>query len=140
MRRQNVGQIRILEAFFSALVIFSAFAVSSNIPVPQNASRSSDLTSIGMQALMKLDFDGSLGQYIDDRNWTGLREVLGVVLPEGTSFNLIVYSEQMVQLNSAVISNGEFGSQTVTCAECICVSQRSAFHSYLVRLYLAMAT
>jgi len=139
MRRENAGQIRILEAFFSALVIFSAFAVSSNIPVSQNVSRSSDLASIGMQALIKLDFDGSLGRYIDDGNWTGLREVLGVVLPEGTSFNLTVYNEQMVQLNSAVISNSEFGSQTVTCAEYICVSQRSAFHSYIVRLYLAMA-
>ena len=140
MRRENAGQIRILEAFFSALVIFSAFAVSSNIPVSQNASRSSNLASIGLQALMKLDFDGSLGQYIDDGNWTGLRETLSVVLPEGTSFNLTVYNEQMVQLNSAVISNGEFGSQTVNCAEYICVSRGSAFQSYIIRLYLAMAT
>jgi hypothetical protein len=139
MKRENAGQIRILEAFLSALVIFSAFAVSSNIPVSQNILRSSDLTSIGLQALTKLDFDGSLGQFIDDGNWTGLREVLNVVLPEGTSFNLTVYTEQIVQLNSVPISNGEFGSQTVACTEYICVSQDSAFHTYVIRLYLAMA-
>jgi hypothetical protein len=140
MKSQNRGQIRIIEAFLAALIIFSSFAVSSNLNVRQNVNKSEDLASIGLQALVKLDSDGSLSKYIDCRNWNALRDALNIVLPAGTCFNLTVYNDQIHQINAAVISNGGFGSQQIAFVQYICASQGIVFRCYIIHLHLAVAT
>lgn len=140
MNNQNKGQIRIIEAFLAALIIFSSFAISSNLSVRQDVKKSMDLTSMGLQALAKLDSDGSLGKYIDYANWTALRDALDIVLPDGISFNLTVYNDQMLQINTAVISNGGFSSQQIAFVQYVCASQSIVFRCYIIHLHLAVAT
>jgi hypothetical protein len=139
MKRQNRGQIRIIEAFLATLIIFSTLFISSNLSVNQHINKSEDLASIGLQALAKLDSDGSLGKYIDSGNWTALRAALNIVLPAGICFNLTVYSDQMQQVNNATISNGGFGSQQIAFVQYVCASQNIVFRCYILYLYLAVA-
>jgi hypothetical protein len=136
---QNKGQIRIIEAFLAVLIIFSSFAISANLSVTRNMTKSDDLASVGLQALLKLDSDGSLGKYIDDGNWSALRDALTLVLPAGTSFNLTVYDDKMQQVNTAIISNGAFSSQEIAFVEYVCTSQSSVFRCYKIHLRLAVA-
>ena len=140
MKNQNRGQLRIIEAFLAVLIIFSSFAISANLTVTQNTTNHDDLPSIGLQALMKLDSDGSLGEYIEDGDWAALRDALNLVLPTGIAFNLTVHNGQMQQVNTDVISNGGFSSQDITFVEYVCASQGIDFHCYIIYLYLAVAS
>ncbi len=139
MKSRSSGQVRIIEAFLAVLLVFSSFAISANLTITQNTTRHYDLTSIGLQALMKLDSDGSLGEYIDDKDWTALLDTLNLVVPAGVSFNLTVYDEQMQQINTDVISNGAFNSQETAFVEYGCASRSSVFHCYIIYLYLRVA-
>jgi hypothetical protein len=138
MKKQNMGQIRIIEAFLAVLIIFSSFAVSSNLTMTQNVRKSGDLTSLGLQTLTTLDYDGSLGRFIDNRNWTAVRSILNTVLPIGVCFNLTVYNDQMNQINDATISNGVLSGHEIASVEYLCASQNAVFRCYMVYLQLAV--
>lgn len=140
MKKENRGQIRVIEALLAIFVIFSSLVISANLTVSQNTASDHDAASIGSQALLKLDSDGSLGKCIDNGNWTALRDALNLVLPAGVTFNLTVYDEQMQQVNNAVISNGGFSSQEIAFVEYVCASQGSVFHCYILHLYLTVIT
>ncbi|NWF86857.1 hypothetical protein HXY32_03505 [Candidatus Bathyarchaeota archaeon] len=140
MKNRNKGQIRIIEAFLAVLIIFSSFAVSSNLTIRQSTKRSEYLASVGFQALMKLDSDGSLGKYIDDGNWAALRDAFSMVLPAGICFNLTVYNGQMQQLNNVTISNVGFSSQQIAFVEYLSVTREPSFRCYILHLTLAVAT
>lgn len=140
MKKENKGQIRIIEAFLAVLIIFSSFAISASLTVTQNTTNHDDLPSIGLQALVKLSSDGSLGEYIEDGDWAALRDALNLVLPAGIAFNLTVYNGQMQQINTDIISNGGFSSQDITFVEYVCASQGSNFHCYIIHLYMAVAS
>jgi hypothetical protein len=139
MNRRNRGQVRIIEAFLALLIIFSSLAASSSLTATRNTAKHDDLSFVGLQVLIQLDSDGALGRLIDERDWPGLRDAVGLALPAGMSFNLTVYSEQIEQVNDVVVSNGGLNSQEVAFVEYVCVSRSPAFHSYLIRLYLAVA-
>jgi hypothetical protein len=139
VRRQNKGQIRIIEAFLAVLIVFSSFAIFSNLNVTQYVEKSEDLASIGLQALMKLDSDGELGRFIDSKNWTALRDALNIVLPVSVCFNLTVYDEAMNQVNDYGISNGALSSQEIAFVDYVCASQSAVFHCYKIYLHLAVA-
>jgi hypothetical protein len=140
VKSQNRGQIRIIETFLAVLVIFSSFAISANLAPTQNTIKHNDLASIGLQTLMELDSNGSLGKYIDDGNWSSLRDALNLALPAGVCFNLTVYDDQMQQVNTAVISNGGFSSQQIDFVEYVCASQGAVFRCYVIHLHLAVAS
>ncbi|MEM2386379.1 MAG: hypothetical protein QXO67_05285, partial [Candidatus Bathyarchaeia archaeon] len=114
MKRWNRGQIRVIEAFLATFIIFSALAVSANLTTKSTRTPNNPLASIGTQALLQLDSDGSLAAYITAGNWSGLREALNLLLPAGVSFNLTVYNGQMRQINTETVSNGGFNSQEIT--------------------------
>ncbi|RLI21366.1 hypothetical protein DRO45_02435 [Candidatus Bathyarchaeota archaeon] len=139
MKNENKGQIRIIEAFLAVLIIFSSLVISANL-TPTQSMPNNQLKRIGLRTLMKLDSDGSLGKYIDEGNWTALRDALNLALPAGTSFNLTVYDEEMRQVNTVVISNGGFGGREVSYVEYVCASQGSVFHCYVIHLYLAVVS
>lgn len=138
MKKQKMGQIRIIEAFLAVLIVFSSLAISASLTTEQKTTESSNLASIGMQALIKLDSDGSLGAYIDQGDWFGLREALSLLLPEGVSFNLTVYDEDMRQINTEAITNGNIDSQEVASIKYVCVSQNPSFRYYVIYLRLAV--
>ncbi len=140
MRREDRGQIRVIEAFLAVLIIFSAFTVSANLTVSQNRPPRSNLASAGIEALMKLDSDGTLAHCITDRNWTAFREALCLALSPGTTFNLTVYDEHMQRINEAPVTNGDFNSQDISFVEYVCVSRNPVFNSYIVHLKLAVAS
>lgn len=138
MKNQKRGQIRIIEAFLAVLIVFSSLAISASLTTERKIAESSDLASIGLQALMKLDSDRSLSGYIETGNWSGLRETLSLLLPEGVSFNLTVYDDEMRQINTEAITNGNLNSQEVASVKYVCVSQNPSFKCYVVYLRLAV--
>lgn len=138
MKNQKRGQIRIIEAFLAVLIVFSSLAISASLTTERKTTESSDLASIGLQALMKLDSDGSLSDYIETGNWSGLRETLNLLLPEGVSFNLTVYDGDMQQINNEAITNGNLDSQEVASVKYVCVSQNPNFKYYVIYLHLAV--
>jgi hypothetical protein len=139
MNRGNKGQIRVIEATLAVIIIFASFTLSTNLTVSQNKVQSEDLTADGLHALMELDSDGSLSNYIANKDWTSLREAVNLAMPTGISFNLTIFDEQMRQVNDAVVSNGGFGDQTIRFVEYPCASQDLAFHCYIIHLELAVA-
>ena len=139
MKGWNSGQIRIIEAFLAIFIIFSAVAISANLPAKSPNPANDSLASIGMQALLQLDSDGSLSAYIASGNWPGLREALNLLLPAGVSFNLTVYDAQMRQINMETVSNGGFNSQEITLVKYVCTSRSPEFHCYVIYLYLVVA-
>jgi len=138
VRKQRRGQIRIIEAFLAVLIVFSSLAISASLTTEHKTVESSDLASVGLQALMKLDSDGSLGAYIDNGDWPKLRETLSLLLPEGVIFNLTVYDDEMRQINTEAVANGELNSQEVASIKYVCVSQNPNFKCYVVQLRLAV--
>ncbi|MEM3577519.1 MAG: hypothetical protein QXX51_03575 [Candidatus Bathyarchaeia archaeon] len=138
MRGANKGQIRIIEAFLAVIIVFSAFAVSGNLPSNQNVTRKEDLSSIGLNALLQLDSDGFLGKCIDTAEWSTLREALGLLLPNWIAFNLTIYDRAMQKVNTEPIANGELSSQETAFVAYVCVSQNAAFHCYILHLHLAV--
>ena len=137
MGKNNRGQIRVIEAFLSAVIIFSAFAICSALPPPSNGGNQKTLAAQGMQALVQLDGDGTLGKMIEQYNWTALSDSLQLLLPIGISYNLTVYDKHMQQINRVPISNGNLVGNVVA-VEYLCASQNLQYHSYRLRLQLAV--
>ncbi|MGD8565933.1 MAG: hypothetical protein PVF96_06260 [Candidatus Bathyarchaeota archaeon] len=140
MNTRNRGQIRIIEAFLAALILFSSLAISANMTVTINSMDQENLSSIGLQTLIALDSDGSLGRYVGSREWSTLREAVDLSLQTGITFNLTVYDSSMQQINDEIISNGGFSSEDLGFVEYVCVSYEEAFSCYIIHLYLAVAS
>jgi hypothetical protein len=130
------GQIRMLEAFLAVLVILSASVFSITLFPTTNSDDEKLLASLGMQVLMELDNNGTLGNLLDERNWTAIRESIEILLPTGVSYNVTIYDDAMNQINDSIISNGLKGQKIVS-VDYLCASQNSKVRFYLVRLQLA---
>ena len=140
MRKANAGQVRMIEAVLAVIIVFSAFAISGNLPSNHNVARKEDLASIGLNALMHLDSDGFLGKCIDNAEWSSIREALSLLLPSGVAFNLTIYDSAMQQINTENITNSGLNSQRTTFVEYICVSQNATFRCYILHLHLEVMT
>jgi len=132
------GQIRILEAFFAALLVFSSLFLVPSVTIPKNEDLN-ELYSVGMNVLLQLDADGSLSNFIESESWSELRACLQEMLPSGVWFNLTVLNTQGTQLNNVSISNGYAISERKISVEYLCVSSASTYEVYIVRLQLAKA-
>jgi len=131
------GQIRMIEAFLSIAVIFSAMLISVTFPSPPNLSKQKQLASLGTQALVNLDSNGALGSFIVQENWTAVRQSLDVLLPVGVSFNLTVFDENLSPINNQTIQNtGLLGRETVS-VQYVCATQARNMQLFLLRLQLA---
>jgi len=132
------GQIRILEAFFAALLIFSSlFLISA--PSTTNNDESNSLYTVGVNTLLQLDSDGSLSKLIKNKDWNALRDILRQTLPSGIWFNLTILDGQGNQLNDVVISNGGQVSDTIVSVEYLCAASNPAYSIYTLHLQLARA-
>ena len=132
------GQIRILEAFFAALLIFSALFL---IPAPSTMDNehSDSLRKIGINALLQLDSDGSLSRLIENGDWNALRNLLWQTLPNGIWFNLTILDSEGNQLNDIIISNGGQISDAVVSVKYVCAASDSTYSIYILHLQLARA-
>ncbi|MBS7615276.1 hypothetical protein KEJ18_06070 [Candidatus Bathyarchaeota archaeon] len=137
MSLNNRGQIRVLEAFFAAAVIFGSLVLSGPIYVAFH-SRGDNvaLYSIGMNVLMELDREGFLGEMIAQGNWTEISACLSFLLPLGVSFNVTIYDEDLDVVNSVSISDGTLDGKTVVSVQYLLVD-RTNLNFYIIRLQLA---
>lgn len=131
------GQIRIIEAFLAVGVIFSSLLISFTLPTSPDFSKQKSLTQIGMQALMTLDVNGTLGNLIMRQDWTAVKESLDILLPTGVSFNLSIYDENSQQVNSQAIRNSNLLSGDTVSVQYICAVGNQAVELFTLRLQLA---
>ena len=131
------GQIRMIEAFLSIAVIFSAMLISITFPSSPNLSKQEQLADLGTQALMQLDSNSALGNFISQKNWTAIRQSLDALLPVGISFNLTVYDEDLVPINNQTIQNTGLLGRETTSVQYVCATQSQNMHLFLLRLQLA---
>ncbi|MFB0567629.1 MAG: hypothetical protein ACETVM_03490 [Candidatus Bathyarchaeia archaeon] len=132
------GQIRIIEAFLAIAVIFSALIFTTvTFPSSPNLAKQKSLASVGMQALIKLDLNGTLGKLIAQENWTDIKQSLDISLPIGVSFNLTIYDENLSPINSQVIQNTNLLGRETVSVQYICASQSQNIQFFVLRLQLA---
>jgi len=114
----NRGQMRVVEAFLSILLLFSALALTTLISPASNFNNNNDdLAAVGMQALVSMDHDGKLGKLVDET----------------------VYDENLQPLNNVSISNGIIPDQNIVSIQYPCASPTPQGNCYLLRLQLATA-
>jgi len=131
------GQIRIIEAFLAVGVVFSALLISFTFPTSPNFAKQKSLTQTGMQALMTLDTNGTLGNLIMRQDWTAIKESLDILLPTGVSFSLDIYDENSQQVNSQAILNSNLLSGDTVSVQYICAVGNQAVQLFTLRLQLA---
>lgn len=132
------GQIRTLEAFLAVVVIFSTLILSATFSPEANPNNQKSLATLGMQALIELDVNGTLGKLINQKNWMSIRESLTILLPIGVSYNLTVYDDQGAPINNLAISNGNLAGRKVESVQYLCASQSLGPQYYLLQLQLAL--
>jgi hypothetical protein len=133
----NRGQIRVLEAFFAAIVVFGALILTGPVYVAfQNTSDNGVLYSLGMNVLIELDRNGELGQLITQSKWAELSSRLSLLLPVGVSYNVTVYNENLEVVNSSPISEGSLEGKNVVSVQYLLV-ERTHLNFYIIRLQLA---
>ena len=132
------GQTRIIEAFLAIAVVFSALIISTvTFPSPPNLTKQKSLASLGTQALIELDINGTLGKLIAQENWTAIKRSLDVLLPIGVSFNLTIFDENLSQINSQVIQNTNLLGRETVSVQYICASQSQNIQFFILRMQLA---
>ena len=128
-----------MEAFLSALLIFSALAISAALSPPTTGGNDKNLATQGMQALVQLDNQGRLGEMIETRNWTALSSEMQLLFPAGACYNLTIFDENMQQVTSSPISNGNLVGNVVSIGY-LCAVQGPQFKVYTLRLQLAVVS
>lgn len=135
----NKGQIRIIESFLAIAVMFSVLLVSVTFPSAPNLDRQKSLANLGTQALLKLDSNGTLGNLISQENWTAIKSSLDILLPVGVLFNLTVYDENMLPINSKAIQNSNLLGRETVSVQYACATQTLKVQFFILRLQLAWA-
>ena len=138
-RSNKRGQIRIIEAFFAALLIFSTLAL---IPSHEGVEQThyNTLQAVGTESLVALDSNGMLSSLIEDSDWTALRSCAQSLLPVSLWFNITVFDENMVALNDVAVSNGGVVNEEMVAVNYVCAASGGNYAVYVVRLQLAEAT
>lgn len=130
------GAVHSLEAFLAAVVIFTALLYSTEIPRERDGGDGRPLEAVGMEALLRLDGNGTLGRMVEGRSWDRLERCLRAVLPIGVSFNLTVLDEEGVSVNDRPISNGGLVGRAVASVEYLLAVESGDCPLYRIRLQL----
>lgn len=139
MTTSKKGQIRTMEAFLAVIIIFSALILSTTFSPQESHNNQKSLATSGMQVLIELDVNGTLGKLINQENSTAIIESLTILLPTGVSYNLTVYNDQGNPMSNLAISNGNLAGRKVESIHYLCASQSLEPKHYLLQLQLAMA-
>lgn len=131
------GQVRIIEAFFAAVLLLSVVAL---IPKPINTQNdpTQTLTSTAHNLLLSLDQNGQIGSLIKAQDWTGLKLLIQTSLPPAAWFNVTVYDQNMHILNSIPVCSGGPVSDSIIAVDYPCAGVSENFGVYLVRLQVAV--
>jgi hypothetical protein len=137
--KDNRGQMRIIEAFFASILLFSVLTLVST---PRKARDTSDQTliSMGQNALMTLDNNGYLSRLIENESWITLRECIKSALPPTVWFNLTVFDEKNTALNNIPMSSGSPVTEKIVSLDYVCASQSRNYSIHLIRLQLAVVS
>lgn len=132
------GNVRVIEAFFAAMLLLSVIAM---LPNPQDTKNDTTqtLTSTAQNTLLSLDSNGQIGSLIKNQSWTELRTLIQAGLPAAAWFNLTVYNQNMAVVNDEPISSGSPVSDSIVAVDYACACSSGAFSVYLVRLQVAVA-
>lgn len=134
--KDNKGQIRIIEAFFAAILLLSSLTL---IPMVQKNSSGSteNLSSTAHNILMSLDGDGYLAGLIGNESWLNIKSCVQSSLSPMMWFNLTVFDENMTRINDIPITSGNAVNDRIAAVDYVCASTSSNYAVYIVRLQLA---
>jgi hypothetical protein len=130
------GAVHTLDAFFAAAIIATALLYATGIPIERGYMEDKPLEAWGIQALVRLDGNGTLGRLVDARGWEEMERALRIALPVGVSFNVTVFDERGSCLNDRPISNGGLVGRTVKSIEYPIAAVSGACPFYRLRLQL----
>jgi len=139
MRRllnNNRGQIRVIEAFFAAILLLSVLALIPKTPDTTDNS-SETLSTTAYNTMLSLDSDGQIANLIEKQSWSELKALVQSALPVAAWFNLTVFDQDMAIVNDIPICNGSPVSDRVVAVNYVCASVSGDFTVYLVRLQVA---
>jgi hypothetical protein len=134
--KDNKGQIRIIEAFFAAILLLSSLTL---IPMVQEHSGDSTeiLSSTAHNILMSLDSDGHLASLIGNESWINLKSCIQSSLSPMVWFNLTVFDENMTCVNDIPITSGNAVNDRIVAVDYVCAGTGSNYAVYIIRLQLA---
>jgi hypothetical protein len=129
------GQIRVIEAFFAAVLMISSITI---IPAIQSYSSNSEgtLSSIALNVLTSIDNNGRLAELIGQSNWIAIQDIVESCISPALWFNLTIFDEQMEPLNDIIISSGSAIGNHIEVANYVCASNNMTYALYMVRLQL----
>ncbi len=130
------GVVHTLDSFFAAMIIVTALLYASQFPRERDNFVDKNLDAIGMQALVRLDGNGTLGRLVDSCSWDDVELGLRMTLPTGISFNLTVLDEQGNIVNDQAISNGGLLGRTIESVEYLLAVASCDCPMYRLRLQL----
>jgi hypothetical protein len=130
------GAVHTLDAFLAASIIAMALLYAAQTPRERDYIGEETLKAEGMQALMRLNSNGTLGLLVEAKSWGELEQVLRIALPGGVSFNLTVFDEFGLHLNNVTISNGGLIGRTVESLEYLLAVESGVCPLYRIRLQL----
>lgn len=130
------GAVHTLDAFFAAAILATTLLYASQIPRERDYLEERPLAAQGMEALLRLDGDGTLGKLVDARSWDDVERCLRLALPVGVSFNLTVFDEQGYAVNDRFISNGGLLGRNVESLEFLLAVESVSCPMYRLRLQL----
>ncbi len=100
------GQMRVIETIIASFIIIAALAFASIFAAtPESLGyEMTDLEKTGFSALHDLDQQGILAPLVYAGNWSDLRTVLKITLPNDVYFNLTILDlrEGKPETNSAI--------------------------------------
>jgi len=130
------GVVHTLDSFFAAVIIVTALLYASQFPRERDYLDDKNLDVMGMQALVRLDGNGTLGRLVDSGSWDDVELVLRMALPTGVSFNLTVLDEQGDMVNTRVVSNGGLLGRKIESVEYLLAVESGDCPLYRLRLQL----
>ncbi|MFB0558792.1 MAG: hypothetical protein ACETVY_06725 [Candidatus Bathyarchaeia archaeon] len=130
------GAVHTLDAFLAAVIIATALLYASQIPRERDYLEQEPLGALGIQVLVRMDGNGTLGRLVDEQGWDELERVLRTALPTGVSFNLTVFDEQGTVLNDHLITNGGLLGRRIESVEYMTAATSGACPLYRLRLQL----
>jgi len=130
------GVVHTLDVFLAAVIIVTTLLFASQMPRERDYLEDTGIDSLGMQALLMLDSNGTLGRLVDSGDWDGLEMALRAVLPTRASFNLTVIDEQGTVVNTREISNGGVTGRRIESVEYLLAVESSTCPIYRLRLQL----
>jgi hypothetical protein len=130
------GVVHTLDVFLAAVIIATTLLYAAQMPRERDYLEETGLDIVGMQALLGLDSNGTLGRLVDGGDWDSLERALRVTLPTRVSFNLTVIDEQGNVINKREISNGGVTGRRVESVEYLLAVELSTCPLYRLRLQL----